>query len=56
MICASKKCFLSGYFSSLLNQDGKKRYLEKISIIGGFDPYDMYIYINDIKWFGKMMF
>ena len=31
---------MPGYFSSLQNKDGKKQYLEKISIIGGFDPYE----------------
>ena len=37
---SSKKAFLPGYLSSLQDADGKKRYLEKLSMIGGLDPYE----------------
>ena len=31
---------MPGYLSSLENVDGKKRYKEKLAIIGGLDPYE----------------
>ena len=31
---------LGGYFASLQDAQGKKRYLEKLQILGGFDPYE----------------
>ena len=31
---------LPGYFSSLQDSEGKRRYLEKLSEIGGLDPYE----------------
>ena len=33
--------FLPGYLSSLENVDGKKRYKEKLAIIGSLDPYEI---------------
>ena len=36
----SKKAFLPGCLSSLQDSDGKKRYLEKLSVIGGLDSYE----------------
>ena len=39
---ASKKQFLPGYFSSLEIAESRKRYEDKISIIGGMDPYETY--------------
>lgn len=35
-----KKRLLGGYFSSMRDEDAKKRYLEKLHIIGGLDPYE----------------
>ena len=39
-----KRAFLPGYLSSLQdaegNAEGKKRCLEKLSVIGGLDPYE----------------
>ena len=35
-----KRLLLGGYFASLQDTDGKVRYLEKLSILGGFDPYE----------------
>ena len=32
--------FLADYVSTLDNPDAKKRYLEKLAIIGGLDPYE----------------
>ena len=40
----SKKRLLLGpsrrIFAALQDNDGKERYLEKLSILGGFDPYE----------------
>ena len=35
-----KRLLLGGYLASLQDTDGKARYLEKLSILGGFDPYE----------------
>ncbi len=35
-----RRLLLEGYFSSLRGADGKKRYLAKLSVINGFDPYE----------------
>ena len=35
-----KRLLLGGYFEFLKDAEGKKRYLEKLEILGGFDPYD----------------
>ena len=35
-----KRLLLGGYFASLQDADGKKRYLEKLELLGGFDPYE----------------
>ena len=35
-----KRLLLGGYFASLQDTHGKARYLEKLSILGGFDPYE----------------
>jgi hypothetical protein len=32
--------FLPGYASSLDSADAKKRYQEKLAMMGGFDPYE----------------
>ena len=39
---ASKKTKLlvGGYFSSMRDQDARKRYMEKLRCIGGLDPYE----------------
>ena len=34
---SSKKAFLPGYLLSLQDAEGKKRYLERLSVIGGLD-------------------
>ena len=34
---SSKKEFFPGYLSSLQGAEGKKQYLEKLSVIGGLD-------------------
>lgn len=39
-VTMSKPPFLPGYVSSIQDQDAKKRYLDKIGIIGGLDPYE----------------
>ena len=33
-----KRLLLGGYFSSMKDQDAKRRYLDKICVIGGLDP------------------
>ena len=38
MMKSSKKVFLQGYLSSLQDAEGKKWYLEKLSVIRGLDP------------------
>ena len=35
-----KRLLLGGYFGSLQDAGGKKRYLEKLELLGGFDPYE----------------
>ena len=35
-----KRLLLGSYFASLQDAEGKKRYLEKLEILGGFDPYE----------------
>ena len=35
-----KRLLLGGYFSSMRDQDAKKRYLDKLRVIGGVDPYE----------------
>ena len=37
---ASEKKLLPGYFSSMQDSDGKARYIDKLSILEGFDPYE----------------
>ena len=41
-ISAAKKMMLllGGYFASIRDKEGQRRYMEKLSIIGGFDPYE----------------
>ena len=34
------KRFLPGYMTSIQDQDAKKRYLDKLGVIGGLDPYE----------------
>ena len=38
---AKRKCMLPGYFLSLQDKDGRKRYMEKLMAIGGVDPYEI---------------
>ena len=38
---AKRKCILARYFESVQEQDGRKRYLEKLRAIGGLDPYEV---------------
>ncbi len=35
-----RKLLLGGYFASMQDSDGKARYLQKLSILDGFDPYE----------------
>ena len=35
-----RRLVLGGYFASMQNEDAKKRYLEKLNVIGGLDPYE----------------
>ena len=35
-----KRLLLGGYFSSIKDQDAKRRYLDKLRVIGGVDPYE----------------
>ena len=35
-----KRLLLGGYFSSMKDQDAKRRYLDKLRVIGGVDPYE----------------
>ena len=37
---ASKKKLLPGYFVSMQDSDGKGRYIDKLSVLEGFDPYE----------------
>ncbi len=37
---SKKRLLLGGYFASLQDTDGKERYLEKLSMLDGFDPYE----------------
>ena len=37
---AKKMLLLGGYFASIWDKEGQRRYMEKLSIIGGFDPYE----------------
>ena len=37
---AKKMLLLGGYFASIRDKEGQRRYMEKLSIIGGFDPYE----------------
>ena len=37
---AKKRLLLGGYFSSMQDQAAKKRYLDKLLLIGGLDPYE----------------
>ena len=37
---ASKKKLLPGYFATMQDSDGKARYIDKLSILEGFDPYE----------------
>ena len=37
---SSKKALLPGYLSAMEDVEGKKRYLEKIRVIGGLNPYE----------------
>ena len=39
-MAAKKKLLLGGYFASMQDSDGKVRYIDKLSILGGFDPYE----------------
>ena len=38
--CRKKRLLLGGYLSSMKDQEAKKRYLDKLHIIGGLDPYE----------------
>ena len=38
--CGKKRLLLGGYLSSMKDQEAKKRYLDKLHIIGGLDPYE----------------
>ncbi len=46
MSTRSSKGFLLGYMSTLQNLDARKRYQEKLDIIGGLDPYET----DRIEW------
>ena len=35
-----KRLLLGGYFSSMKDEDAKKRYLDKLQVVGGLDPYE----------------
>ena len=35
-----KRLLLSGYFSSMKDQDAKKRYMDKLHVISRVDPYE----------------
>jgi len=35
-----RKCYLEGYRSSIQDEGSKKRYLDKLKLIGGLDPYE----------------
>ena len=35
-----ERVLLGGYFESLQGSEGKARYLEKLSMLDGFDPYE----------------
>ena len=37
---AKKRVLLGGYFASLQDANGRTRYLEKLKLLGGFDPYE----------------
>ena len=38
---AMRKCLLPGYFQSLQDKDGRKRYMERLVAIGGVDSYEI---------------
>ena len=35
-----KKLLLGGYFSAMKDEVAKKRYLDKLQVVGGLDPYE----------------
>ena len=37
---AKKKLLLGDYFSSLRDKEEQRRYMEMVSVISGFDPYE----------------
>ncbi len=39
-MASKKKRLLGGYFESMRDSDGKARYIEKLSLLGGFDPHE----------------
>ena len=39
-IVKKRLLLLGGYFASLQDAEKKKRYLENLEILGGFDPYE----------------
>lgn len=39
-VSAKKRLLLGGYFASLQDASARKRYQEKLTLLGGFDPYE----------------
>jgi len=37
---STRKLLLGGYYSALKDIDGRKRYQDKLSLLGGLDPYE----------------
>jgi len=45
-----KRLLLSGYFSSMKDQDAKRTYLDKLPVIGGVDPWDREKGVERRRW------
>ena len=43
---ATKRSLLGGYYLTIKDEDAKKRYVQKLSIVGGVDPYE----VNKDEW------
>ena len=39
-MASKRKLLLGGYFASMQDPNGKARYLDKLRILDGFDPYE----------------
>ena len=50
MQAARKAAILSGYISTLQDSTSKERYLEKLKLIGGNDPYEIQLssWLDDV--------